>query len=77
MDKGTGRSTDRASEDRVGRARLPANPDGGKGHVPTGDSPVRSAQPELEGIIRNGVVELTNGKLPEGTRVQVRPRRRE
>jgi ribonuclease HI len=30
---------------------------------------------ELEGIMRNGVVELTNGKLPEGTRVQVRPRR--
>jgi ribonuclease HI len=27
---------------------------------------------EFEGIIRNGVVELTNGKLPEGTRVQVR-----
>src|ERR1700677_4138550 len=27
---------------------------------------------ELEGVIRNGVVELVNGKLPEGTRVQVR-----
>jgi hypothetical protein len=27
---------------------------------------------EFEGVIRNGVVELTNGKLPEGTRVQVR-----
>ncbi len=75
MDKGTGRSTDRTSEDRVGRALLPTNPDGGKGHVATGDSSVRSAQQELEGIIRNGVVELTNGKLPEGTRVQVRPRR--
>ena len=30
---------------------------------------------ELEGVIRNGVVELTNGKLPEGTRVQVRAKR--
>jgi len=30
---------------------------------------------ELEGIIRNGVVELTNGRLPEGTRVQVREKR--
>jgi ribonuclease HI len=30
---------------------------------------------ELEGIIRNGAVELTNGKLPEGTRVQVRVRK--
>jgi ribonuclease HI len=75
MDKGTGRSTDRASEERVGRALLPTNPDGGKGQVATADSYVRSAQQELEGIIRNGVVELTNGKLPEGTRVQVRPRR--
>jgi ribonuclease HI len=27
---------------------------------------------EFEGTIRNGVVELVNGKLPEGTRVQVR-----
>jgi ribonuclease HI len=75
MDKGTGRSTDRASEDPVGRALPPANPDGGKGHVATGEPPVRPAQQELEGVIRNGVVELTNGKLPEGTRVQVRPRR--
>src|SRR6202167_6049177 len=72
MDKGKGRSADRASEDRVGRALLTANPDGGKGRVATGDAPVRRAPQELEGVIRNGVVELTNGKLPEGTRVQVR-----
>jgi ribonuclease HI len=32
---------------------------------------------ELEGVIRNGVVELMNGKLAEGTRVQVRAKRRE
>ena len=76
MDKGTGRSTEGASEDRVGRPLSPVNPDGGQGHVaPTRELPVRAAQLELEGIIRNGVVELTNGKLPEGTRVQVRPRR--
>jgi ribonuclease HI len=48
--------------------------------VGTGDSPVHpsSAVPtpqELEGIVRNGVVELINGKLPEGTRVQVRPKK--
>lgn len=30
---------------------------------------------ELEGVIRNGVVELTNGELPEGTRVQVRAKK--
>jgi ribonuclease HI len=30
---------------------------------------------ELEGIVRNGNIELTTGKLPEGTRVQVRVKR--
>ena len=29
-------------------------------------------QQEFDGIVRNGVVELSNGSLPEGTRVQVR-----
>ncbi len=29
-------------------------------------------QQEFEGIVRNGKVELSNGALPEGTRVQVR-----
>src|SRR6202142_3886331 len=29
-------------------------------------------QQEYEGIVRNGVVEMANGKLPEGTRVEVR-----
>jgi ribonuclease HI len=50
MDKGMGRSAERAPQ--------PPN-----------------AQPELEGVIRDGVVELVNGKLPEGTRVQVRVRK--
>jgi ribonuclease HI len=31
---------------------------------------------ELEGVIRNGVVELTNGKLEEGTRVQIRVKKK-
>ncbi len=50
-------------------------------HSGTGDTPARSspnpnlAQQELEGVIRNGVVELVNGKLPDGTRVQVRAKR--
>lgn len=35
-----------------------------------------NAQPsELNGIVRNGVVELLNGKLPDGTPVQVRARK--
>ncbi len=39
-------------------------------------SAARSSQPaptqEFEGIVRNGKVELINGALPDGTRVQVR-----
>lgn len=30
---------------------------------------------EFEGIVRNGVIELLDARLPEGTKVQVRPRR--
>jgi len=34
------------------------------------------AQPqEFEGVVRNGTVELLNGTLPDGTRVQVRVKR--
>jgi ribonuclease HI len=63
MDKGMGRSAARVgTEERVG----------------TGDSPVypspssNLAGQELEGVVRNRAVELLNGTLPEGTRVQVR-----
>jgi ribonuclease HI len=66
MDKGMG---------RVARALLPANSAPGKDHMASAASAARfsSQTPqELEGIVRNGVVELANGKLPEGTRVQVR-----
>ena len=45
------------------------------GHVAAAASAARSSsQPsqEFEGIVRNGTVELSNGTLPEGTRVQVR-----
>jgi ribonuclease HI len=61
MDKGMGRHTANAGTARVG----------------VGDSPARPAQQpqsqqEFEGVVRNGAVELSNGSLPEGTRVQVR-----
>jgi len=58
MDKGMGRSSASVGTTRVG----------------AGDSPARPSaqQQEFEGIVRNGTVELSNGKLPEGTRVQVR-----
>ena len=36
----------------------------------------RAAQPrEFEGIVRNGVIEISDGELPEGTRVQLRVKR--
>jgi ribonuclease HI len=43
---------------RVSRAPSPANP-------------VSAAQ-EFEGVVRDGAIRLTEGELPEGTRVQVR-----
>jgi ribonuclease HI len=55
--------------------------DKGMGRVARAPSPAALsssqslASQELEGVIRNGVVELVNGKLPEGTRVQVRAKR--
>ncbi len=36
---------------------------------------IPAAPQEFEGIVRNGVIELLNGDLPEGTKVQVRSRR--
>jgi ribonuclease HI len=53
MDKGTGRTSDRA-------APALSPPDS-----------VQNPQ-EFEGIVRGGVVELLDGDLPEGTRVQLR-----
>ncbi|MGH9502488.1 MAG: ribonuclease HI family protein [Terriglobales bacterium] len=40
--------------------------------VTAGDSPARAAATEFEGVVQGGVIELLGGKLPEGTRVQVR-----
>jgi ribonuclease HI len=39
--------------------------------TPPSPAPIRE---EFEGVVRNGVVELVGGSLPDGTRVQVRPR---
>jgi len=57
--------------------------DKGMGHavddrVSTADSPAHSlpgsllAGQEFEGVVRNGVVDLLNRSLPDGTRVQIR-----
>lgn len=71
MDKGMG---------RVERAPSPANLAPGTHRTGIGDASARSSfasqmQQEFEGIVRNGSVELQDGKLPEGTRVQVRVKR--
>jgi ribonuclease HI len=58
-----------------GMGRRSAAPGSGTAHVAAAASAARfsSQTPqELEGTVRNGVVELANGKLPEGTQVQVR-----
>ena len=59
MDKGTG---------RVARAPSPANLAPGMGDASVRSSAASQIQQEFEGIVRNGVVELQNGNLPEGTR---------
>jgi ribonuclease HI len=59
MDKGMGRSAARAGTDHVAAAASAAR---------VSNQP----QQEFEGIVRDGKVELLNGALPEGTRVQVR-----
>ena len=59
MDRGMGRSVARAATDHVTAAE-PA--------VRVSNQP----QQEFEGIVRQGKVELLNGTLPEGTRVQLR-----
>jgi ribonuclease HI len=68
MDKGMGRS--------VARAPSPAHSGALAAHGPADASSARSSSPtrqqEFEGIVRNGVIELVAGKLPEGTRVQLR-----
>jgi ribonuclease HI len=65
MDKAVGRSTSKEGmkkeKESVARAPSPAK-------LPA----ALQIQQEFEGIIRNGMVELQNGTLPEGTPVQVR-----
>ncbi len=64
MDKGMGRGGT-----PVAAATSSASLKTGPAAPPANQPPV---QQEFEGVVRNGTVELLNGKLPEGTRVQVR-----
>jgi len=70
MDKGTGRTT--AGRESVARSRPEVQP---KGPLPANLSPSADPAQELEGVVRNGVIELLNGRLPEGARVQVRAKK--
>jgi ribonuclease HI len=66
MDKGMGRVASSASV-----ARAPLRP--AQGELSPANLPATSQPPqEFEGIVRNGTVQLVNGTLPEGTRVQLR-----
>jgi ribonuclease HI len=62
MDKGTGR---RATTTHVAEAASAA----------VRPSAAPPSQQEYEGVVRNGVVELLDAKLPEGARVQLRLRK--
>jgi len=49
--------------------------DKGMGRSVKPSAPVLQVQAEFEGVVRDGRIELTNGTLPDGTRVQVRVKR--
>ena len=66
MDKGMGRV-----------ARAPLRPAQGGLSPANASANSNAVVQELEGVVRDGAVELLNGKLPEGTRVQVRAKRGE
>jgi ribonuclease HI len=73
------RLANEAMDKGMGRLRAPIQQTQGK-LLPQSQQKLSSAwcerdrpPQEFEGIVRNGVVEFTNGSLPEGTRVQVRP----
>jgi ribonuclease HI len=69
MDKGTGRVA--SSAHVAAAAPSPPLRAGSAARLPAASQ----NQQEFEGIVRNGVVELVGGKLPEGTHVQVRVKR--
>jgi len=58
--------------DRLANQAMDKGMGRGGDRVERAEPVVPPARQEFDGIIRNGVVELINGKLPEGTRVQVR-----
>jgi ribonuclease HI len=77
MDKGMGRvrtllsaSADTSKPSAVNPGSI--HPQASAGTTSSAGPTTTPSSQELEGVVRNGVVELLNGKFPEGTRVQVR-----
>ena len=66
--RGKNRDADRLANEAMdkGMGRSPAS---------RGEQTLSATPQEFEGVVRNGVIELSDAKLPEGTRVQVRVKR--
>ena len=66
----------RIQSDFTGKSNPREHANGGAAQTTTGAPAPRVPAPhqEFEGIVRNGVIELLDGTLPEGTPVQIRPR---
>lgn len=64
------RDADRLANEAMDRGMGRRSAGGGAGASPA--RPAIPTQQELEGIVRGGKVGLSNGTLPDGTRVQVR-----
>jgi ribonuclease HI len=62
MDKGMGRSSGNVARKLPSASSVQA----------LSAQPAAQSQQEFEGVVHGGKVELTNGSLPEGTRVQLR-----
>jgi ribonuclease HI len=60
---------DRLANEAMDRGRS----GGAKSAVPSPRTP--TAKEEFEGVVRNGVIEVVDGVVPDGTRVQIRVRR--
>jgi len=70
--RGKNAEADRLANEAMDKGMGRASP--GTVHVATCDSQAHATR-EFEGVVQNGVIKLTNGELPEGTRVQVRVKR--
>jgi ribonuclease HI len=59
-----------AMDKGMGRSSVPEETSAGARDLPAPNAP------QFEGVVRNGVIELKNGELPDGTLVEVRLKKR-